>query len=347
MRSNFFEKHATLTLIVAVLMLLSVLYGLSSIKIFNNQHTEYENRSLKNIIKQYYFSKIIDNNVGRFIKLREHPPLQNKYERPSRNYIKNLPGQLERKYYKVSTDSFGFISPSHLYENPDLKIVFLGGSTTECLYMEEEQRFPYLVGRLLEASFKTLKVNSYNGGVSANESTHSINILLNKVLAMKPQIVVLMHNINDLVMLRLQGTYDYQHSLKSHLQTSKNVFTRFEYPPQTGEISDTQLEHAFRKNLELFISICKIHEIIPVLMTQANRVENDLMYHRFNDIIREVARTHSVLLVDLAKEIPGDLDNLYDSYHYTAKGSRLAAERIYTALKSSIAPESLLAMKNN
>lgn len=334
-KSNIFEKHPTKSILVILAVFLALLYGLFSIKCFNNRYTEFEAKDLKTILKQYYVSRIIDHNIGRFIKLREHAPSQQRKERPTRNYVKNVPGTLERKYYALNTDAYGFISPSHIHEKPDAKIVFLGGSTTECLYMEETERFPYLVGRSLE-QVTGLKVNSYNGGVSANESMHSINILLNKVLAMKPTVVVLMHNINDLVMLRLQGTYWYQTSLKSHLQSSKNVFTRFEYPPNDPAVNDLEIEQAFRRNLETFIAICKINNIVPVLMTQANRVEEDALYHRFNEVIRESGLAHKITVIDLAKQIPRNLEMMYDSYHYTAKGSALAAKIISRELENVV-----------
>jgi len=44
-------------------------------------------------------------------------------------------------------------------------------------------------------------------GVGGNNSLHSIDILVNKVIPIKPDIVVMMHNINDLVTLIYDQTY--------------------------------------------------------------------------------------------------------------------------------------------
>ncbi len=334
--NNIFENNPKKTLGFISILILAAFYGFCSIKFINNSYTEFENKSIKTLIHQYYIGKIIDNNIGRFIKLREYRPNQVILERPSRNYIKNIaPAQIERKYYRLTIDKNGFIGPSDIHANPDLKIVFLGGSTTECLYMEENERFPYVVGRQLEEMLGK-KVNSYNGGKSANESMHSVNILLNKVIPLKPNTVVLMENINDLVILRSQGSYWYPDSLKSHVQTSKNVFTRYEFPPINKTFVDQQIVDEFRRNLQTFIAICKIRDIQPVLMTQANRVKDDPLYHRFNDVIREVGQKEGVKVIDLAKAIPEDDDNFYDSYHYTAKGSQLAANVITQDLKTSL-----------
>jgi lysophospholipase L1-like esterase len=92
----------------------------------------------------------------------------------------------------------------------------LGGSSTECTYVPEKNRFPFLVGRVLEGS-TALKVNSINGGVSGNNTLHSLDILLNLAIPLHPQIVVLMHNINDLTMLLYTGSYYDDHPTKSPL----------------------------------------------------------------------------------------------------------------------------------
>ncbi len=338
-KENYFEKHPRWTLCFLIVALFGILYGFFSIRWIKNEYTEFEQKSLKQIIHQYYAGNIIDNNVGRFIKLREHRPNQVSYERPTKNYLSHLEkNSVERKYYRLQTDQYGFIGPSTIHDNPDLKILFLGGSAMECLYMEETQRFPYLVGRLLEKSLNK-KINTYNGGVSANESMHSLNILLNKGLALKPQIVVIMHNVNDLVVLRSQGSYWYKGSLKSHVQTAKNLFTRYQFPPISVKFDENNIVQEFTANLETIIAICQIRGIKPVLMTEANRVMNDRLFHRFNDIIREVGKKHQILVIDLAKAVPSTTENLYDSYHYTVKGSFIAANEIAQRLQVLIYDE--------
>jgi hypothetical protein len=80
--------------------------------------------------------------------------------------------------------------------------------------MEEKERFPYLAGALLEKRLG-IRINSYNAGRSGNHSLHSINILLNKIVPIKPQIVVMMHNINDFVILLYEKSYWNHNSSRS------------------------------------------------------------------------------------------------------------------------------------
>ena len=46
-----------------------------------------------------------------------------------------------------------------------------------------------------------------NGGVSGNHTLHSTLNLIAKVIPLKPDYVVLMHNTNDLGVLRQTGSY--------------------------------------------------------------------------------------------------------------------------------------------
>lgn len=106
------------------------------------------------------------------------------------------PGGPVHDVYELRIDANGFIEPSAVHDTPDKTVVFLGGSTTEALYVTPEQRFPVLVGRALDE--KTgYRVNTLNGGRSGNDLAHVLHLLTGKVLPLRPDIVVVMENIND------------------------------------------------------------------------------------------------------------------------------------------------------
>ena len=121
---------------------------------------------------------------------------------------------LVKKNYLLRVDQNGFIMPSERHTTPDVTLAFLGASTTECRYVEEENRFPCQVGMLLEQGLNA-KINSYNAARSGNHSLHSIDILLNKVLPVRPQVAIMMHNINDLVILLYEHSYWHKNSARS------------------------------------------------------------------------------------------------------------------------------------
>lgn len=332
----------------------------------------------------------------RYIRLREHPPFTNTKQEFGE---KNADGT--SRFYHFRTDKNGFIEPSVVHKNPDKSIVFLGGSTTECFAVDEEKRFPYLVGRLLEE--KTgLEINSINSGVMGNHSMHSIDILLNKIIPMNPDIAVMMHNTNDLSILIHEGTYWNHHPFRSliikkegmsalyFLRDLKNLLipNLYEFIKEKinlglilGTVINRQVvdEFAssrgkkmnlesgkmlplFEKNLRLFISICRLHGITPVLMTQANRYKAQLdsefsgmvkklqdkgvtyekykgAYDSFNQMIREVGEEQNVLVVDLDQGIPKETKYLRDLVHYRTAGSVMAADMIAEKLEQELLSE--------
>jgi len=237
----------------------------------------------------------------RYIKLREPRPLQQMRLRFPKNYLPYTDNAFP-KIYRVDIDANGFIKPSQKYPHPDLALVFLGGSTTECMFMDEENRFPYLVGAILEQQTGK-RINSYNGGLSGNNSLHAIDLLVNKVIPLEPRLVVFMEDINDLSTLLYKKTYWSSNNVRAPLETLEkgkllgkllkellipqlneayrnfkgSVFSQEEdeFAQDRGRklaVDLAGLAREFARNLGVFMDICRDWEITPVLMTQANRV---------------------------------------------------------------------------
>ncbi len=248
--------------------------------------------------------------IKRYIKLREFNPLYADILVPSHDALRTS-DSLEQKEYVLRSDRDGFIMPSRIHAHPDLALVFLGGSTTECTYVSEDCRFPYLAGRLLEEQ-QHLKVNSYNAGRSGNNSLHSINVLVNKVIPLHPDIVVMMHNINDLAILLYEKTYWNRHPSRSpiiekpptlktvgkdleemgrllrdlafpNLSQELHKLWHFSLRSHADEFQEVRgqkisidkdfLVREFSRNLQTFINICRARDITPVLMTQPSRLK--------------------------------------------------------------------------
>lgn len=148
----------------------------------------------------------------RAIQLREYRPTMQEYFEAGKEDL--FYDNLVKKKYLLRIDQNGFIIPSEKHEKPDITLAFLGASTTECRYVAEDQRFPCLTGTLLEKKLH-VKINSYNAARSGNHSLHSIDVLLNKVFPVQPQIVIMMHNINDLVILLYEHSYWHKNSARS------------------------------------------------------------------------------------------------------------------------------------
>ena len=334
--------------------------------------------------------------VERYVRLRELAPNTLEVLHPPPNIFDTEAGSKPRPVY-IRVDEQGFLMPSRVHNRPDLTLAFLGGSTTECRVVPEEERFPYLVGRRLEDAFK-IRVNSYNAARSGNNSLHSINILLHKLMPLRPDIVVMMHNINDLVALLYEKTYWNNNPSRRVLVEVKPTLTgqvrgffqvlrentipnlyralvelsqRLRGGPgqETDEFSQVRnrqvevnrpyLLREFRSNLQMFIDMCRDRQIIPVLLTQPNRLTGNLdpktwkevkvmeamglslaefedLHALFNQAIREVGAANKVLVVDLAREIPSEPEYVYDPVHLTERASKLAARVISRELMTLV-----------
>lgn len=355
------------SLLFSLLCIFIIFYGLEKILGFKN----------KDIVRY-------SNGISRDVRLREHNPYSFQEFFPDQLFLDMHPANSFLKKFIIRIDKNGFIMPSERHDDPDLKIVFLGASTTECLFNEETKRFPYLVGEYLEKE-TGLKINAYNGGKGGNNTLHSINILLNKIFPMKPDIVVMKHAFNDLVILLLEKTYWNNNPKRSPVRIVKEQYHLLdalkhslatllpnigmemekilrkkmklrgmgdEFRHARGRKIDVDKEYLlneFKKNLATFVELCRIRNITPVLMTQANRLrkdpdafvsqsmvgfENDYgvdysrfqeLYNLFNLAIREIGENKNVLVVDLDKEVPKENLYMFDIIHYTELGSQKAA----------------------
>ncbi len=348
MEKSILQKHPkTATAVLSLIIIAIFLAILSAILTFDFLQDS------KNGEKYSIFDKIIYKITcgdQRNIRLRELKPNHESKKFPAKT-TKNL----EYKEYVLRSDSDGFVEPSFVNENPDLQIFFLGGSTTECEYVDAELRFPYLVGKILRE--KTgLKINSDNAARSGNNSLHSINILINKLLPYKPNMVIMMHNVNDLSALFYEGSYWNKNKTIAPIScaikdrdsqrklSSQWVDSTWQNKLIADKNEQEKLLKLFKENLKIFIAINKAKNIAPVLMTQPNRIERDPkftlergaemdrvykeLYIRFNQIIRQTAREENILLIDLAQKIPSEKKYIYDSVHLNNAGSALVADEI-------------------
>ncbi len=374
-KGSWFQQNPkkTLALITGLAILLIVFASEKILQFYNHRHG------------------VFLETEPRYIRLKEYRPLSRIMLPFPRGHLPFTDNVFTKKY-PIDIDRDGFIKPSRRHAHPDLSMVFLGGSTTECMFVDEENRFPYVVGTILERETGK-KINAYNAGMSGINSLHCLDILLNKVIPLKPRVVVFMENINDLSTLLYEGTYWNQNTTRSPVETLKktklvgkllkeicipnlnyaykNLRSMLEsahedeFAPARGkklQVDKARFTREFAMNLQSIVDICQVREIVPVLMTQANRVTDHPdpvvaayvnrfghdtglsyrdfkeVYDAFNEIIRRVGRQNQVMVIDLATAVPPDKAYLYDMVHFNDAGCHYAAGIIAARLKTIITP---------
>jgi len=265
--------------------------------------------------------------------------------------------------------------PDIQFEATARKILFLGGSTTENNEVDEQYRFPFLAPfQLSKSSGKNFE--GLNAGVRGHTSHDSLNLYLNhpSPRIREAEIVVVMHNINDRLRLTLNETYrsnfgNYSEATASGLLETGKGLAQFSWEwarlnsnvmfladavirkirdaegdrgikvteealDQHAGIASSRI-HLYEQSLRNLVAVIKANGQVPVLMTQPlgrPSVDQD----SFNDAIRSVAKTQSVVLVDLAKELKTLSDGpslFYDDHiHFNNFGSKWASEKIAQTL---------------
>ncbi len=116
------------------------------------------------------------------------------------NYvIEGIGGQTGTMEFKIN--EFGFRSSSMKTASKPVgvyRIFFLGGSTTEEIYMPEEKSFPFLVEKKLYQAYPNWKFECINDGISGYLAADTLALLIHKVMYYEPDLVVVMLAINDL-----------------------------------------------------------------------------------------------------------------------------------------------------
>jgi lysophospholipase L1-like esterase len=134
------------------------------------------------------------------------------------------------------------------------------------------------------------------------------------------------------------------------------------------DVDERVLGETFRKDLEALVRAAQQHAKVVAIATFSTRLrpgqspEEQLeasasalyympfmtpegllrSYARYNDVIREVARSRGAVLIEGEDQIPGDPAHFADSVHFNDAGASAMAQRVAGALLSEAAVQSLL-----
>ena len=294
---------------------------------------------------------VTERGTERSLNMREINPNFNAVLWPSEEYIKRT-DSLERQGYLIRTDEFGFIENGNeinFSEEKSKSIIFLGGSTTEQLYISEKSRWSSILERNLNKIDQEKSYIIRNGGFSGNNSMHSTLNFIAKAVPLSPDFVVLMHNMNDLGILRLTGSYwqtpkkfsliqIYESSTFLMLRQIKDFLIPNSYELIKNTLSNSDdfteyrnsnivgiehIEDQFRRSLNTFIDVSIAWGTEPILMTQFNRINlEDELFNKISlSMINKEEYVESyVRLNDVIREVSAsrnvdliDLANLIPS----------------------------------
>lgn len=302
------------------------------------------------------------------------PGTDHTYRFPYRDEGAELLATGEPRRFRSNTA--GAVEPVQVADEGVPTIVFLGGSTTENNEVDEPFRFPGRVGEVLREN--GMNASTINFGVRGHTTIDSINVLINRSHDLGADYVVLMHNINDrfrsasdrgymakpgservssaetvtnAIRHLLTAVWDYVSYRSNALFTirfNENINDAFRGDDgrknsTAGNIivpvggRNKPNEEAFANNLQIFLQAARVYDIEPIFMTQPLGYF-DADHESFNNVIREVASSEDLWLIDMSAGI-GDEPHwafLSDGIHFNNMGSIAASEIIATALSERI-----------
>jgi lysophospholipase L1-like esterase len=202
------------------------------------------------------------------------------------------------------------------------RIVCFGGSTTE--QAVGDHHYPALLQEELRRRAKTENIEVINAGGSAYATTHSIILLAIDVISWQPDLVILSHNINDLLVMYWPGfridywnkytneyyihpdyakVYSWSNVVFQHSRLYWFFYHRLNRirlranPKSTlirrHDYSETHLRQAasvFKRNLKTFINISNSYSISVMLGTQPHEPSEEYFLRHmaskpYNDIV--------------------------------------------------------------
>lgn len=274
-------------------------------------------------------------------------------------------------------------------------IIAIGGSTTECRFLSDSSAWPFLVGEYLKDSIPNLWIN--NAGIDGHSTFGHLLLLKEYILKLKPKYILLLTGVNDVETEqpvdfdRMNETKINYSSFKGFLKSLLNktaigsTFFQF-YAIQLAykkgllhkevnfkNLPDTSLTQVymqqqvlhqqkyligFKARLQELISLCKVNNITPILLTQPsvygdfidantgikmstkfytvgtninNNVLQELVLDEYNKAIRSFDTQTPV--IDLSKLMPKNTKYYYDFIHFNKAGAEKVAAIVAPALQ--------------
>lgn len=219
-------------------------------------------------------------------------------------------------------------------EPNEYRIFALGGSTTEDIQNQQNLHYCGEANKIFAEKIKNRKVVCINAGKSAFTSAHSLVRLETDLLAFKPDMITVMHNVNDLSVnfYPFDGRYNYGNKylsdsyaprmtnwilFKRILEKSRafsylfNTLQKAKTKPNmriNPKPTDLVFKEAFRNNLTSIVGVAKAHGIEVVLLTEPGSLTEKNYYTSF-----------SVTDGSIQYPPPEEFKKLYEEYNQVIK----------------------------
>ena len=233
-----------------------------------------------------------------------------------------------------------------------LRVLCLGGSTTVNARNREGLTYSSLLQSALVRRWPGQQIEVLNAGGDAFSTAHSLVNFSLRGLAFEPDVVTVLHNINDLSAAEFGAALlpDYSNKylddaflafehrsglggavlrnsralqfLRWRVSVLKRALERSSRG--TGRIAPDEVAPIFERNLGSIVAVARAHGVVPVLITQAHRdgEASGSDFSRLTEVTRRLAIDRRVELVDASAAMSGRRELFLDPVHLTSEGVR-------------------------
>lgn len=242
-----------------------------------------------------------------------------------------LPGMPAKA--RFSTDNLGFRGPDIVQPKPpsEFRIFMVGGSTTECLYLDDTMTTAYVLESFLAGRLPHGKIAKvYNAGKSGDRSYDHLAMIGQRIVHLQPDMIIVFCGINDLTAAIYNADYlHFPSGAKAELTffaQVKLLLTEFQIPRRLYYVYRSIFRP--KSDVELLTAIgLKSDYEEKVALRKSQPVSDDFpridLIHYGNNLISIVglARAHGVRVVMMtqattwnSKTDPGIADRHWASY---------------------------------
>ena len=211
---------------------------------------------------------------------------------------------------RFTTNNYGYRGEELIEPKPadEFRVFMVGGSTTECLFLDDTLAVTYLLQKRLNEFIDTdKKIKVYNAGKSGDKSYDHIAMISQRILHLEPDMIIIFAGINDLTAAIYNK--DYTHPQVYDVFPELNMINLFRYALTEFQINrrlyyalqpffyhqsdeDIQMAIGYMSDYKHLVAVKKKHPVSD------KRPRTDLPHYKTNmETIIGMCEIHHVPLV--------------------------------------------------
>lgn len=262
--------------------------------------------------------------IKRSIRLKEFQPNIEKQHLPSVSYLSKVSQIKDNQAFFQRTDKHGFTT-NHISFSSSERVVLIGDSFIENIFVDESKRITSRVEEFFLVKGKRVEV--LNAGVSGATGLGLLNCILNKIIFLKPEVIIFTQPSCDFSALLYENGYFNDSMFFSNIIPSGNI------NKQEHETIEKNLKQILLV-IELITKACQIYDIKICFATCCSN-SSKRQLKMMNDVIRD-NQYLGYDVIDLDQKIPKNEVYFYDKQHLNEKGSDYIANIFFDYIENNI-----------